>query len=70
MRWEKSGTTWQVYVYRATDGNFIGTPVNSRKEHEGISYVHGRGEFYLEINGIGEWSNKVEEGRNLFKTPR
>lgn len=69
INWSNKDTTGigstllQVMVYRPGGSLPLEIPVNTTQEGSDTSYVYQGGEFYLQINSLGNWKITVEELR-------
>jgi hypothetical protein len=58
ISWDASGDIFQIFVYR-NDGTLAGVASNQSGAATGSSYQATGGEFYLQVNALGEWQIKV-----------
>ena len=61
--WTNKGMLLQIFV-NAKNGSFFDLAANTTESGSDVSYFYKPGEYYLTINGIGEWSVIVEEKQN------
>lgn len=54
IQWEAKGDMFQLYLYDA-EGEIIGVPANQQGSGKGNSYQAIGGEYYLQVNALGDW---------------
>lgn len=57
--WDASGSIFQLYLYDI-NGNLIGVPANQVNAGNGSSFQVAKGEFYLQVNAIGNWKMQIK----------
>lgn len=57
--WDASGDIFQLYLYDI-NGNLIGVPANQGSSGKGSSFQVVKGEFYLQVNAIGNWKMQIK----------
>lgn len=58
IQWDASGDIFQLYLY-SPGGDMIGVPANQQGPGKGSSYQPKAGEYYLQVNAIGDWSVRI-----------
>jgi len=58
IQWDAKGDIFQLYLYTAS-GEMIGVPANQQGSGNGSSYQAKGGQYYLQVNAIGNWAIKV-----------
>ena len=58
IQWDAKGDIFQLYLYKAT-GDMIGVPANQQRSGKGSSYQAKGGQYYLQVNAIGNWAITV-----------
>lgn len=58
LKWDAEGSIFQAYLYNK-NGNLVNVIANQQGAGKGSSYYPKAGEYYLQINAIGNWSLKV-----------
>lgn len=61
VKWKNLGNLLIVNVLRPGEEFPVATPVNTLEQGKDVSYIYEAGEFYLDINAIGDWSIEIEE---------
>ncbi len=71
IQWDAKGDIFQLFLYKA-DGSMVGVPANQQGSGKGSSYQAKAGEYYLQVNAIGNWTIKivqVSSTKNVDKSP-
>lgn len=58
ITWDASGSIFQLYLYDM-NGNLIGVPANQLNAGKGSSFQVAKGNFYLQVNAIGNWNMQI-----------
>jgi hypothetical protein len=58
IQWDASGDIFQLYLYWA-DGELAGVAANQQRSGRGASYQPKGGQYYLQVNSIGDWTIKI-----------
>src|SRR6056297_845769 len=58
IQWDAEGMIFQLYLYNE-NGRMLGVPANQQGEGSGSSYKAQGGEYYLKVNGTGDWTIKI-----------
>ncbi len=58
IHWDAKGDIFQLYLYTA-NGDMAGVPANQQGSGKGSSYQAKGGQYYLQVNAIGNWAIKV-----------
>jgi len=58
IQWSADGDIFQLYLYDKI-GNLIGLPANQLGSGNGDSYQPVGGQYYLQVNAIGNWTIKI-----------
>ncbi len=58
IQWDANGDIFQLFLYTA-NGDMAGVPANQQGAGEGASYQAKGGQYYLQVNAIGNWTIKI-----------
>jgi len=58
IQWDAKGDIFQLFLYTA-NGDMVGVPANQQGSGKGSSYQAKGGQYYLQVNAIGNWAIKV-----------
>jgi uncharacterized protein (TIGR02145 family) len=58
IQWDAKGDLFQLLIHTAT-GDLIGVAANQQGSGKGASYQPQAGDYYLQVNAIGNWSIKI-----------
>jgi len=58
IQWDAKGDIFQLFLYTAT-GDMVGVPANQQGSGKGSSYQAKGGQYYLQVNAIGNWTIKI-----------
>ncbi len=58
IQWDAKGDIFQLFLYTAK-GDMGGVPANQQGSGKGSSYQAKGGQYYLQVNAIGNWAIKV-----------
>ncbi len=58
IQWDAKGDIFQLYLYN-TNGDMIGVPANQQGSGQGSSYQAKAGDYYLQVNAMGNWTIKI-----------
>jgi len=58
IQWDAKGDIFQLYLYNA-NGDMIGVPANQQGSGQGSSYQAKAGDYYLQVNAMGNWTIKI-----------
>ena len=58
IQWDAQGSIFQLFLYSA-NGNMIGVSANQQGSGEGSSYQPKGGEYYLQVNAVGNWTIRI-----------
>lgn len=58
IQWDAKGSIFQLFLYTAT-GEMAGVPANQQGPGKGASYQAKGGQYFLQVNAIGNWVIKV-----------
>ena len=66
IQWDARGGIFQLYLYRG-DGEIEGVPANQQGAGKGASYQAKGGQYYLQVNAIGNWTIKIVQTEDQSK---
>jgi len=58
IQWDAKGDIFQLFLYTA-NGDIVGVPANQQGSGKGSSYQAKGGQYYLQVNAIGNWTIKI-----------
>jgi len=58
IQWHADGDIFQLFLYSAS-GEMVGVPANQQGSGDGSSYQPKKGNYYLQVNAIGNWSIRI-----------
>lgn len=58
IQWDAKGDIFQLFLYTA-NGDMVDVPANQQSSGKGASYQAKGGEYYLQVNAIGNWAIEV-----------
>lgn len=58
IQWNATGDIFQIYLYDS-NGNLVDIAANQMQPGQGSYYSPKAGNFYLEINAMGDWEVKI-----------
>jgi len=58
IQWDAKGDLFQIYLH-TSNGDMVGVPANQQGAGAGSSYQPEGGQYYLQVNAIGDWSIKI-----------
>lgn len=58
IQWNAKGDIFQLFLYTA-NGDMAGVPANQQGSGKGSSYQAKGGQYYLQVNAIGNWAIKI-----------
>ena len=58
IQWDAKGDIFQLFLYTA-NGDTVGIPANQQGSGKGSSYQAKGGQYYLQVNAIGNWNIQV-----------
>lgn len=58
IQWNATGNIFQLYLYD-NEGSLKGVPANQQGQGPGSSYQAKGGEYYLQVNALGNWDVKI-----------
>ena len=67
IQWDAKGDIFQLYLYTA-NGDMAGVPANQQGSGKGSSYQAKGGQYYLQVNAIGNWAIKVVQSGGQFSS--
>jgi len=65
VQWDAKGDIFQLFLY-AANGDMAGIPANQQGSGKGSSYQAKGGQYYLQVNAIGNWAIKVVQTDGQF----
>ncbi len=68
IQWDARGDIFQLFLYRA-DGEMEGVPANQQGSGKGASYQAKGGQYYLQVNAIGNWTINIVQVKSRSSTP-
>ncbi len=63
IQWDASGDVFQLFLNRA-DGETLGVAANQQGSGRGASYQAKGGQYYLQVNSVGNWTIKIVQIKN------
>lgn len=69
IQWDAKGDIFQLFLYRA-DGEMDGVSANQQGSGKGASYQAKGGQFYLQVNALGDWTIKIVQTKGQTATPQ
>lgn len=58
IQWDAKGDIFQLFLYTA-NGDMEGVPANQQGSGKGSSYQGKGGQYYLQVNAIGNWAIEI-----------
>lgn len=58
VQWTASGDIFQIYLHTQS-GNLVGVAANQMGSGSGASYQPNGGNYYLQVNAVGEWVIRI-----------
>ena len=62
IQWDANGDLFQLFLYN-TEGEIVGVPANQKGAGTGNSYQAKGGEYYLQVNALGDWTINIADVR-------
>ena len=58
IKWDAQGDLFQIFLYNA-NGTLVGLPANQIDSGTGSSYQPKGGNYYIQVNALGQWKIKI-----------